>query len=1275
MNIYKLLLASLGLFSLLNYLIIPAAKLAWSSNRTITKVGKISALALLNFIRTLCLIAFITYLALLLVLLIINIFSSTGTTTTELGSAVERIQTFRDWITTFRDYWGVWIFVPIVLALGLFSYRREKQHVNEQFEKILKREYERLRCEREKGLWEDLPLTAEMKDAEAKRILAQSLLKDLDKEGAVINDAKEKRQALLLLIQSLEQRWHAIDWERRMDFTWGPDLDEPSKTNNTVSTRVRTFLISVGLFDSLKAVSRTLTYAGTALLFLSLLGINAPAIDYVFESRQVRLEELQVKASQEEARSSLARVQEDQNDGGKKQQDKEDEDTLDQVAHQFEMHFAASHTWHPTGTSPGTTAGVRNDVVRSQILENFKKGSPQESGIDVARAAQPGSVEDAGIELYKKSTKAQPDGPQTRLGKRVREDIKHEVVEKSGRLWEHIKTKAREYVAKFGKPARITDVRDLAVGETVGALLDGFTGEPNSEVVKLFQQSAGDSLQDATKRLYDIQFKQFLVDLAGPGNMEDALRNVSTGTKQRPAATRIDKAQLQNVAQRFPSNEGLAKALDERQPTLNRSPSKEVSSPEQIKKLYKSAHAAGTAPAEYVEAVAEYEDYFPGQLHSERKTTQGEVLAELRPGGDGPDSLPPTDEGRPEPPDGAGPPKDGGPLEGPGGGGGGSGSSGSRETAHSVPTGSGGATSSRQVRPQTSSATRVARSRSFSMLRGFARVGGVLIGQTPSEALSPGVDFRDIDWSFSGEYVLLTLRRSDGVEFRLGPYRRDMIHQALAFVADGRKVAVTMTSARPLFDLKVIVHPALVDSELGASAIALDRFVDTFSLGDRRKEAERRVAAQVALYRFAWAKSQDALNGKLMEMHVQRPQDISVFLETARSPEQESRIKKAALLALLKPEEIGDPRRSLLAAKPVFFYPELVKIIMTCANKNRASSLEEIQAIDNFGICLQSEASAATRSSDIPTLSKWIAAPPETINWSGVRELPFSVDSQLSFLSPTSGAGPAAQLWPLEFMLQTAFPSPPAFLPEGEDPANYTDQEPWDFPELKEAIAQDVWAGLQSKPAQKAIFTRLREFTVLQRLFRVALDGKLGERFPIEKLISLTEATGGSIAYTRTPRWTPSSGELELNFFGIIQPDVRDSQFIPETVANRYEFQWLMKPLKAMSSCSEMVADRFPALNQLSKLDTISRDEKIRGPRELSAIPLDTWKQRCDLSAYEEEVSRKCDSTDSSDSKARPIACHLKSLILYSKVISFARELRLALSVAKDEQLYERSLP
>ncbi len=67
----------------------------------------------------------------------------------------------------------------------------------------------------------------------------------------------------------------------------------------------------------------------------------------------------------------------------------------------------------------------------------------------------------------------------------------------------------------------------------------------------------------------------------------------------------------------------------------------------------------------------------------------------------------------------------------------------------------------------------------------------------------------------------------------------------------------------------------------------------------------------------------------------------------------------------------------------------------------------------------------------------------------------------------------------------------------------------------------------QAKNAvDRGIFEDMREFAVLQRLFRVALEGGLGQYFPIDKLPVLAEQTAGSVKYHRTLRWNARSGSL-----------------------------------------------------------------------------------------------------------------------------------------------------
>jgi hypothetical protein len=97
---------------------------------------------------------------------------------------------------------------------------------------------------------------------------------------------------------------------------------------------------------------------------------------------------------------------------------------------------------------------------------------------------------------------------------------------------------------------------------------------------------------------------------------------------------------------------------------------------------------------------------------------------------------------------------------------------------------------------------KVARAGSFSMLRGFSRVGGVLIGTEP-ENPNEKADIRTLTWRLAGRGVTLILGDAQGHAQQFGPYDTSLVHQALAYAADGRPVAVTMTQARPLPQLKI----------------------------------------------------------------------------------------------------------------------------------------------------------------------------------------------------------------------------------------------------------------------------------------------------------------------------------------------------------------------------------------------------------------------------------------------------------------------------------------
>ncbi len=103
------------------------------------------------------------------------------------------------------------------------------------------------------------------------------------------------------------------------------------------------------------------------------------------------------------------------------------------------------------------------------------------------------------------------------------------------------------------------------------------------------------------------------------------------------------------------------------------------------------------------------------------------------------------------------------------------------------------------------------KSYSFAEMDVDRHVGGVVFGRPPENPMD-ALDFRDITWTTSNQTILLHLDRGDGQRITIGPFDRQIIHQALAYAADGRKVPATVLNTSPLSDQKVTIHPALLDT-------------------------------------------------------------------------------------------------------------------------------------------------------------------------------------------------------------------------------------------------------------------------------------------------------------------------------------------------------------------------------------------------------------------------------------------------------------------------------
>ena len=177
---------------------------------------------------------------------------------------------------------------------------------------------------------------------------------------------------------------------------------------------------------------------------------------------------------------------------------------------------------------------------------------------------------------------------------------------------------------------------------------------------------------------------------------------------------------------------------------------------------------------------------------------------------------------------------------------------------------------------------------------------------------------------------------------------------------------------------------------------------------------------------------------------------------------------------------------------------------------------------------------------DVRALTRWLEGYVTFIPWSGVRERKFRTSSDLAFLRAPRGEGVNDRLWPFDFIVQIAFTSPPVNLPEREQD-KYADTHPIEFVEIQPKIAELVAAGIDRDGFGDA-FADLRAFTMLQRVFRLALRGSLGPEFPLEQLGRLTAATAGGIPYFHTSRW---NGSMTAQIQSLLMRAAATDQSVP----------------------------------------------------------------------------------------------------------------------------------
>jgi hypothetical protein len=233
---------------------------------------------------------------------------------------------------------------------------------------------------------------------------------------------------------------------------------------------------------------------------------------------------------------------------------------------------------------------------------------------------------------------------------------------------------------------------------------------------------------------------------------------------------------------------------------------------------------------------------------------------------------------------------------------------------------------------------------------------------------------------------------------------------------------------------------------------------------------------------------------------------VAKIAETADLYLQSPQVAAAVERTIKSPAEWANKALSPIAVKFDYVEEGIVKTAGLCLAKSAS--------VAEFRQCV-----AESPVNDVYIHSlRWAHYPPSLFSESGVRELPFEIDADLDFLRFDNKSHPT---WPFKFMVQVTFESPRHFA---KDPDNTFDEDPFEYPLLQESIDRDIVKGMAVARDKDfdapRTFTDMREFTMLQRFFRLALDGKLGDRFPVEALLKLKDVKPVTPPpVVRTPVW------------------------------------------------------------------------------------------------------------------------------------------------------------
>lgn len=1109
MSILIVAAIALAAFLLLDKLVLPWISKIEFKRGKIPEIQKLVWISIISIARLFSLTTFLVYASFWTLLNLISLFGNSGRIAGSLLSGLISANNLVSQISSEKSYWILIISALIFIIIVTRSVKIYALTI-----------YENLKKKQEANQLEFIPPTSDMYLMQQELEKAENGLKELnyinpaelsEEEKSVVS---ENFAFLDRFIPALRNAIIDVDIRRRIIAEVELKNQRQNKSMSFLS-RVSTFFTSKGMVYSISSLNKNLARITIVFLVLSFLSANGNLLNKEIYSQSNKLSSMIVDAKQKKIDSEYIKVTEiesEEND----ELTEDDQQIARLIARRAELQIARSLLNNSIQFQQASAFKVSANIQKQNILKSFSTNADGsvKKGLEFMKIGQNVDSELSEIKFgkhwYEKaSTSLNANAPQTSAGKKLEQELLSRAKTSKG-SWKAIKT---DFVKSFSTRASVNDVFGLLVQESIAEFADDAA---KSTVTRELTESITKNVSKNTlTKWVDYKTKEFATDIFADKKvtLESAFDNIAS---MNSPEDKFIKFGLENSD--IPIKKQVITNFSEFPSTIEVDEFTRIQKNKTVNSLVKISRSIDQPLATFAEAASNFKYHFPGQLGNASNTTASRVLAQSTTSSF--DNIL---------------------LEG------------VAQVGSETLKGLG----------KNSSRTSFSRARSFTRLKGFRRIGGVLIGREPENLGNSDADFVDFSWNLIGNQTTLSLTRKDGKKIEVGPFDTDIASQALAYAADERPIATTMISAKPVPYLKILVHPALINTRLGCESVGLDRLVDKYALGiPMVEEAMNQRALGDILYKFVVYKliqrsitenfEEDLADEVLFKLEIS-PQDLSIT---------DNWNNIYALRSIL-----NNPSKSVIAAKPESYNKELVtdiiKSLESSSNdpKKFIEDLEENniyeKLIDVESSDLQStfnerglneyfyfsdpEAQAVTTVYHL--INKYILVNPE--EWSGVREMEYNVDKDLNFVMH-QGNNP---LYPLRFMRQVVLTS----LYQDTENIEAEDDDPWEFPELKKdkiienAVLDSVYNNNNYK--DKALLERMTSFTLAQRLFKAILNGDLGVNFPLEKLQSFMEATKIHVVEVATPTWNVT--RLRKFLINRILADL-DSSSIETKVSNDF---------------------------------------------------------------------------------------------------------------------------